>query len=123
MIDDAKEPCYCAAQDCPLLGVFGHGKGEWWCFLHYDKDAPKRQAITTEINRRPWLANAIANLRRAYGGDEWESTCRAVQHEFAMQQRGDLKANKESAWAWIRRLENELGGMVSGAMKQRQGVL
>jgi len=118
--DDAKEPCYCAAHGCPLLGVFGHGKGEWWCFLHFEKDASKRQAITTEINRRQWLADAIADLRRAYGGDEWAKTCHAVQHEFAMQQRNDLKANGERAWQWIRRLENELSSMVTETMRQSQ---
>lgn len=118
-----KAPCYCAAHGCPLLGVMSTsttGGSDWWCFIHFGKDAVRLQALTAEINRREWLAKAITDLRRAlFDTQAWEETCKALKHEFAMQNRNDLKPYRgQSRWGWITTLESELQAMVGGTFTQ-----
>jgi len=109
--------CYCAANGCPLLGVMSTGTngGDWWCYLHFGKDGAQLQALTTEINRREWLAKAITDIRMHYGKDSWPSVYKAVKHELAMQQRNDLQMSDASVKHWLFRLERELQAMVRGA--------
>lgn len=122
-----RSSCYCAAHGCPMLGTMSThttGASEWWCYLHFGRDAGRLQSITVEVNRREWLSKAITDLRTNYGRDTWPDVCRSVRHEFAMQQRTDLRDTAgESGWAWIVRLEHQLKSMVSStpvsAPKQR----
>lgn len=125
--ESSKPACYCAAHGCPLLGTVSTsttGGSDWWCFLHFGKDAVRLQAITVEINRRDWLARAITDLRMAYGTDKWADVYKLAKHELAMQQRNDLQikpqtdfttqaGRAESVPRWIARLENELQAMCS----------
>lgn len=110
--------CYCSAHGCPLLGVMSTGTsgGDFWCYLHFGKDGAQLQTITTEINRREWLAKAITDIRMHCGKDSWPSVYKSVKHELAMQQRNDLQIREnQSVKAWLFRLENELQAMVRGA--------
>lgn len=122
--ETTKPACYCAAHGCPLLGVMSAsttGGSDWWCFLHFGKDAARLQAITVEINGREWLAKAITDLRRTvFGTQAWEETCKAVKHELAMQNRNDLKPHRgQTRWGWILRLESELQAMVGGTFTKQ----
>lgn len=121
-MSDHKPGCYCAAHGCPMLGTMATsttGATEWWCFLHFGKDAVKLQATTVEINRREWLAKAITDIRMSYGTDAWPNTFKAAKHEIAMHQRNDLQISKdEPVWKWVRRLENELQAMCSATFTQ-----
>jgi hypothetical protein len=122
-----KSTCYCAAHGCPLLGTVSTsttGGSDWWCFLHFSKDAVRLQAITVEINRRDWLARAITDLRMHYATEKWADVYKLAKHELAMQQRNDLQirpetdaktweGRAESVGRWIQRLESELQAMCS----------
>lgn len=112
-----RDPCMCSAYGCNQLGTMSIstvGTAEWWCYLHFGKDAVKLQAITTEIKRREWLSQSIVDLRRHYGTEAWPNTFKFVQHEMAMNQRNDLRYGDDDAnvWAWIQRLERELEAMI-----------
>lgn len=121
-MSDGKNPCYCAAHGCPMLGTMATsttGATEWWCYMHFGKDVGSIQALTVEINRREWLAKIVTDIRMTYGTEKWGDTFRVAQHELSMHQRNDLhfgKAEKETAvWKWLRRLENELEAMCKGS--------
>lgn len=117
MSDEGKNPCYCAAHGCNQLGTMTSstsGASEWWCFLHFGKEATRLQPITVEVNRREWLSQAITDIRTRYWSAEWPSTFKFVQHELAMNQRNDLQYGDQdgNVWAWVRRLEGELAAMI-----------
>lgn len=114
-MSDAKPTCYCAAHGCPMLGTMStstSGGSDWWCYLHFGKDAVRLQALTVEIHRREWLAKIITDIRMTYGTQAWSATYKAAKHELAMQTRNDLQiAELETVWNWMRRLESELEAM------------
>lgn len=114
-----KNQCFCAAHGCTLLGTMStstSGSDEWWCSMHFGKDASQLQPLTVEINRREWLAKAITSIRMQAHGEAWPETFKFVQHEMAMNQRADLKHNgKEAIWQWLVRLEKELESMCRGS--------
>lgn len=124
-----RDPRYCAAYGCPLLGVVStstSGGGEWWCSLHFGKDVGQMQRLTVEMNRREWLSHTITDLRQNYGTESWPMAFKTAQHELAMNQRTDLqhKRNEESVWQWIGRLESELGNLCRDERKpQRQAPI
>jgi len=112
------DPRYCAAYGCPMLGTMStstNGSSEWWCFAHFGKDAGMLQRLTVEINRREWLAKAITDIRTGYWSPDWPTVFKAVQHDFAMEQRNDLRyggSDKDTTvWRWVARLEAELQAM------------
>lgn len=124
-----RDPCMCCAYGCPLLGVMStstSGGNEWWCSLHFGKDAGQMQRLTVEMNRREWLSHTITDLRKNYDAESWHLAYRTANHEFAMHQRTDLqhKRNEESVWRWIARLESELGKLCQDERpQQRQAPL
>lgn len=121
-----KPRCYCAAHGCQLLGVSSTsttGADDWWCFLHFGKDAVRTQAITVEANRREWLVRVITDVRKGYWSDEWPAIYRVAQHDIAMGQRNDLQYGSaghenESVWAWIGRLESALASMCEASFSK-----
>lgn len=111
-----RDPCMCAAYGCSQLGTMAtstSGGNEWWCFLHFGKDAGQLQRLTVEMNRREWLAHSITDLRRNYDAEAWHLAYRTANHEFMLNARNDLQhqRDEESVWKWIARLEGELQGM------------
>jgi hypothetical protein len=118
---------HCAAHGCPLLGGMSTsttGGSEWWCFLHFGKNVGQLQAITAEINRRPWISKSITDLRRYYHTEQWGNVYKFAQHELAMNQRFDLQRKQdEEVRAWVLRLEQALEaacGKVAPVAKQER---
>lgn len=111
---DKDDTCGCAAHGCPLLGTMTASTGgasEWWCFIHHGADVGRYQALTAEINRRPWLAAAVRDIRSAMRCTkaEWATKFAFVQHELALNQRSDLQWNgSERVPVWGVRLETEI---------------
>lgn len=102
----------CAAHGCPMLGVMTNntaGSSDWWCAMHFGKNATQLQAITAELHRMDWLANIILDVRKHYDTENWKTVYRAAQHDLAMHQRNDLKFDgTESVRHWLERLERAL---------------
>ena len=113
----------CAAYGCPMLGSMSGviGGTEWWCWLHFGRDLGRMQAITSEIRRNAWLADAITALRIALddGRDspEWAKSFQKFGHECATENRNDLLwLEGESETQWLLRLETAFGVIVAAAV-------
>jgi hypothetical protein len=90
------------------------GTSEWFCWLHFGKEAVQWQAITVELNHLVWLVEAIYGMRRHYGGPGWPDAYRKAVQSFRVQQRPDLeKLEKETVKQWLLRLDNVLGKAAS----------
>jgi hypothetical protein len=117
-----RPPHLCAAYGCPLLGSSASsttGTSEWWCSLHFGKDAGLMQQITGSMNRHRWLSDAITIIRvNARPKHNWTAHMSRVLHDLQGAGRDDLRWNGiESAPAWITRLETALMQLVASEVQ------
>lgn len=117
-----RSPDLCAAYGCPLLGSASTsttGGSEWWCALHFGKDAGLIQQITSTMNRHRWLSDAITTIRtNARPKHDWTAEMQRVLHDLQAAGRDDLRWNRpESAPAWIARLETALMEIVASEVR------
>lgn len=113
-----RSPCMCAAYGCPLLGSASSsttGGTDWWCALHFGKDAGLIQQITSAMNRNRWLSDAITSIRtNARPKHDWRPQMARVQHDLQAAGREDLQWDgAESATKWVARLESALMQIVA----------
>lgn len=107
-----QNPTKCCAFGCPMPGAMTQstvGTNEWFCWLHFGKESVHWQAITSEINRLSWLADAITSMRRDYMRDQWPETYKYALHTIRANQRKDLeKLKDEPLKQWWLRLDKVL---------------
>jgi hypothetical protein len=114
-----RDPCNCAAYGCPMLGAMTNstlGTSEWFCFLHFDKEATQWQAITAELHRLGWLVDLLRSLRTGIDFEKARSNALAC-----MKQNGSTDLQRlagESRNAWMRRLEAVLDNSCREAAKE-----
>lgn len=110
--------CNCVAHGCPMTGVQSTsttGSSDWLCWIHFGKDAGQWQAITVELNRMQWLAEAVVAIRRYRDRECWHTVYRNIKAEILLNQRSDLLNQKgEDAYPWAMRLERELRDICEG---------
>jgi beta-phosphoglucomutase-like phosphatase (HAD superfamily) len=111
------QPGMCTAYGCPLRGTRSDSTtgGDWWCGLHHGREFGAMQAITSAINRRRWLADAItlmATVVPAVPGsrDRYEKAQKLLRDNG----RPDLclQVNSENIRRWLNRVEPELENQV-----------
>lgn len=124
MSDEPKNGCMCAAYGCPLVGTMTAsttGSQDWLCWLHFGRDAVHWQAITIELGRVRFIADALTHLRAAYGTKHWPDAVRHARQALREHQRNDLTAAKdESARSWMGRIDRELQTIMLKAGEQRE---
>lgn len=117
----SRDPSLCAAYGCPMLGAMTQstvGTSEWYCWLHFGKEAVQWQAITVELNHLRWLVESLAGMRRHYKGPGWPQAYLTALQAIRANQRTDLeKLQTETVAEWLRRLDSELGKAASQAAK------
>ena len=120
-MSEDKDPALCAAYGCPCIGTMSSGtsgNAQWWCWLHYGRDASRFQAITAEINRLSWLALAIRDIRMFGGMFEWPAYYKRITEEITLAQRSDLLWKKAEALGEGQiRLEREFNIMLDPVLK------
>lgn len=117
-----RSPDLCAAYGCPLLGSASSsttGGSDWWCALHFGKDAGQIQSITSSMNRHRWLSDAITTVRvNARPKHNWTASMERVLHDLQAAGRDDLRWDgRESAPAWVMRLELALMQLVASEVQ------
>ena len=127
-----RSPDLCAAYGYPLLGSATSattGTNEWWCSLHFGKDAGLIQQITSAMNRHRWLSDAITTVRtNAKPKHDWTKQMERVMHDLQAAGRKDLHWNgSETAPQWVLRLEQALmqiiGSEVSPVVVTQGGLV
>jgi len=118
----------CAAYGCPLHGTMTSstsGSADWWCALHFGKDAAQLQAITSAMNRYRWLVQAIFDVRaNSRPKVDWRKQLERIEHDFRANHRADLCVERfpeglnqgkpcEKSKHWIVRLEAALMAYVA----------
>jgi hypothetical protein len=111
------DPTKCAAFGCPMHGALTSstvGTDQWFCWLHFGKEAVHWHAVTMELNRLAWLVGSIQDMRRNFTTPEWPDTYRLALQAIRANQRSDLEIlETEAVKDWFRRLDNELGRAVA----------
>ncbi|MEC5164049.1 hypothetical protein RCH08_005239 [Janthinobacterium sp. CG_S6] len=113
----ASRPAHlCAAYGCPMVGTTTsstQGTNEWWCWLHFAKDAGRFQRITAELHRLDWLAKAATDIRLLLKRPEWPAAFARIEHDLMLANRPDLRwTDGESERQWMERLERELSSII-----------
>jgi hypothetical protein len=124
MSDEPRKGCMCAAYGCPLVGTMTPsttGSQDWLCWLHFGRDATHWQAITVELNRVRFIADALTSLRSVYGTKHWPDAVRAARQALRENQRNDLTpAKDEPARMWMGRIDHELQTIMQKAGQQQE---
>lgn len=117
----SQDPSKCAAYGCPMVGTMSGstvGTSEWYCWLHFGKEAVQWQAITVELNHLRWLVEAVNGMRRHYRGPGWSDAYLSALQAIRANQRTEWeKLQSESVTQWLQRLDNELGKAAAQATK------
>lgn len=114
----ADRPGYlCAAYGCPMIGTMSASTsgGDFMCCLHFGKEPNELQAITVEINRNLWLAEAIRDIRCSARNPGWRETYQKIINDLTVAGRDDLMPKHDGLIAWMVRLETELLAQVKAA--------
>lgn len=102
----------CRIPGCPLAGTVSGstgGSSDWYCFIHYGRNAGQLRAIGERLDPFKWLAGVTIEIRAGMGSKEWPEVYRRLKQEILRRQRPDLlNAKGESAYRWVVRLENHL---------------
>lgn len=109
---------HCAAYGCPMLGTMSMsttGSNDWYCWLHFGREATQWQRITTELRRFDWLIEAMQEMRRNYGFDGWDEAYLGAMKAIRLHQRLDLEYLKpEPVGQWFARLDKVLQEACAG---------
>jgi hypothetical protein len=109
MNDSDARPGVCAAYGCPLFATVGDG-GKWVCCCHFGRSGATNDPVTAALKANIHVVNAIIDIRRWYGKDEWATVKQGISKALRAADRRDLlPADSDiTVISWLNRLEREL---------------
>lgn len=115
------QPGMCAAYGCPLHGTMSTATGgtdDWWCSLHFGKEAGALQEVTVALNQYRWLADVLTTILEIHPARGEQSNAERmawIRKTLIAAGRQDLHwANyPESVRGWSNRVKAELEKLVN----------